>query len=240
MKARLIMSGEKTLMPYLLDRKIYCVDYAIISHFDTDHVGGLLYIMENMKVKNVIISKQPESSTNLDKFIEILNEKNINPIYVKKGDNLKIEKNLYFNILWPDTSSFLTENTLNNNAIVCKLCYKNFSMLFTGDIEKEAENILVQEYKTTKELKSTILKVPHHGSKTSSTIEFLKQVSPKASIIGVGKNNLYGHPNADVLTRLKDLESKIYRTDEDGEIKVIVNSKGELKIKKATKNSCKN
>lgn len=188
--------------------------------------------MENMKVKNVIISKQPESSKNLEKFIEILNEKNINLIYVKKGDKLQIEKNLYFNILWPDTSSFLTENALNNNAIVCKLCYKDFSMLFTGDIEKEAENILVQEYKSKNVLKSTILKVPHHGSKSSSTIEFLKQVSPKVGIIGVGKNNLYGHPNLDVLTRLKDLGALVYRTDEDGEITVIINQKGKVKIKK--------
>ena len=168
----------------------------------------------------------------MEKFIEILNEKNINLIYVKKGDKLQIEKNLYFNILWPDTSSFLTENALNNNAIVCKLCYKDFSMLFTGDIEKEAENILVQEYKSKNVLKSTILKVPHHGSKSSSTIEFLKQVSPKVGIIGVGKNNLYGHPNLDVLTRLKDLGALVYRTDEDGEITVIINQKGKVKIKK--------
>ena len=95
---------------------------------------------------------------------------------------------------------------MNNNSIVCKLNYKNFSMLFTGDIEEIAEKQILQEYKNNVQLlKSTILKVAHHGSKTSSTQEFVEMVTPKIALIGVGKNNKFGHPNDGVIKRLENL-----------------------------------
>lgn len=161
-----------------------------------------------MKVKNVIIAKQPETSDNFEKFLEIVSEKNIKVIVVEKGDKISIEKNLYFYVLWPDSSEFISENALNNNALVCKLYYKNFSCIFTGDIEEEAEKELIQVYSNTNLLSSTVLKVAHHGSKSSSSKEFLELVQPKIALIGVGKNNLYGHPNLEVLTRLSNLRGK--------------------------------
>lgn len=164
--------------------------------------------MKNMKVKNVIMSKQPEASENLEELFKIVHEKNINVIVVDKGEKVSIEKDLYFYVLWPDSSNFINENTLNNNALVCKLYYKNFSCIFTGDIEEQAEKELIKLYSNTKLLKGDILKVAHHGSKTSSTQAFLELVQPKIALIGVGSNNLYGHPNQEVLTRLTNLRSK--------------------------------
>ena len=109
-------------------------------------------------------------------------------------------------MLWPTKSELINENVLNNNSIVCKLCYKNFSMLFTGDIEEIAEKRILQEYKDNLQLlNSTILKVAHHGSKTSSTKEFINVVKPKVALIGVGKNNKFGHPNEDVIKRLENI-----------------------------------
>ena len=201
--------GESVLQPYLLDRKIKVIDYIIISHFDSDHVKGLLYIMKNLKVKNAIISKQPEDSKNFDEFKEIVENKKINIIEVHKGDKINIENNLFFYVLWPDNTNFIRENSLNNNSIVCKLYYKNISMLFTGDIEQEAEKAILKMYKNnTKLLKSNVLKVAHHGSKTSSTEEFIKSVSPDIALIGVGKNNKFGHPNDGILQRLINLRCK--------------------------------
>ena len=200
---RILMFGKETLMPYLLDRKIAVVDYIIVSHFDTDHVGGLLYIMQNMKVKNAIISNQAEASQNFQEFIKIVKEKRINLIVVNAGDKLSIEKDLYFDILWPDKNNFISENALNNNSIVCKLNYKNFSMIFTGDIEEIAEKKILEKYKNKPNLlKADTLKVAHHGSKTSSTEEFVEAVKPKIALIGVGENNNFGHPNDNVLERL--------------------------------------
>lgn len=121
---------------------------------------------------------------------------------------------------------------LNANAIVAKLHYKtskkDFTMLFTGDIEENAEKELVKLYGNR--LKSDILKVAHHGSKTSSTYEFLQEVKPRIALIGVGEDNKFGHPNEGVIERLKQINSKIYRTDLNGEISIVVNSDGKYKI----------
>ena len=201
--------GKNTLIPYLLARRIKKIDYVIVSHFDTDHVGGLLTVMEELKVGKVVISKQVEDSENFQKFKEIVKEKCIKVIVVEKGDRLKIEDNFYFDILWPDNSNLITENVLNNNSIVCKLQYKKFSMLFTGDIEEIAEKQILQEYKEKANIfNSTILKVAHHGSKTSSTQEFLDATKPSIAVIGVGEKNKFGHPNDEVIKRLENMRYK--------------------------------
>ena len=197
--------GESVLQPYLLDRKIKTIDYIIISHFDSDHVKGLLYVMQNLKVKNAIISKQPEDSKNFEEFQEIVKKRNINLIEVNKGDKINIENKLIFYVISPDNSNFIKENPLNNNSIVCKLYYKNFSMLFTGDIEEIAEKRIAKEYKNSNILDATVLKVGHHGSKTSSTQDFLELIKPTIALIGVGKNNNFGHPNDGVLERIENL-----------------------------------
>lgn len=200
-----------------------------ISHFDEDHVGGLFTILRELKVKRVCISKQEENSENYQEFLKIVKEKNIPVTIVKMGDKINVESNLSFYILWPKEEQ-IEENRINNNAIVMKLKYNNFSMLFTGDIEEIAEREIVKTYKDKKIFKSDILKVAHHGSKTSTTEELLKEIKPRVSLIGVGKNNLFGHPTNEVLERLEQINSLIYRTDLNGEITINVNSKGKYFI----------
>ena len=121
--------------------------------------GGILYLLKEINVKNVIIGKQFEDSENYKEFLKIINEKNIKQIVVTEGQKINIEKDLYFDILWPSKDQEIQENSINNNALVCKLNYKNFSMLFTGDIEEETERILSLKYKDTNVLKADILKV---------------------------------------------------------------------------------
>lgn len=201
-KTLLIDGGEEenTVITYLLKNRIGKLDYIMVSHFDTDHCGGLFEILQNIKVKNVIIGKQFEDSENYQKFLKIVKENKIKIHVVEAGKRIKIEKNLYFDILWPSSNNIIMENSINNNSLVCKMVYKNFSCIFTGDIEKIAEKAILEKYK---DLKSTILKVAHHGSKSSSIEEFLHSVKPKISIIGVGKRNTFGHPDIGVLKRLE-------------------------------------
>ena len=194
--------GEKVLLPYLLDRRIRKIDYIMISHFDTDHCKGIFTVIENLKVKNIIISKQAKKSENYKKFKEIVANKKINIILVKAGDKIKIDKYIYFKILFP-TEKLIMQNPLNNNSIVSQLNYKSFKMLFTGDIEEMAEKEILNLQKD--KLKSTILKVAHHGSNTSSTQEFINSVKPELALIGVGKNNTFGHPSECVVEKLRDL-----------------------------------
>ncbi len=198
--------GKNIVIPSLLDKKIKKINYIIVSHFDTDHVGGLLELMEELRVDNVIISKQVQENENYKRFIEIVNRKNIEIIIVEKGNKVQIDEKLFFEILWPNSLEILDDNVLNNNSIVCKLNYNDFSMLFTGDIEELAEKSIIETYKKDlKRIEATVLKVAHHGSKTSSSEEFLKAVKPKITLIGVGKNNKFGHPNEEVLSRIEKI-----------------------------------
>lgn len=199
--------GEKILLPYLLDRNIISLDYVLITHADTDHIGGIFSLLENIKVKEVIICSQAKDSENYKKLKKIVNKKKIKVRVVKKENKISIDKDVNLKILWP-TDEFINENILNNNSIVAKLEYKTFSMLLTADIEEIAEKKILEEYKNTNILKSTVLKVAHHGSKSSSTQEFLNIVKPKIALIGVGKNNTFSHPNDKVLERLKSLRSQ--------------------------------
>lgn len=224
--------GEKVLLPYLLDRRILKVDYVLISHFDTDHCGGILTIMEKVKVKNIIISEQAEHSENYERFKKLMIHKKIRLIEVKKGDKIKIGRYSEFKILFP-TSRLLSENLLNNNSIVAQFNYNNFKMLFTGDIEKLAEQQILKTEKA--EIRADILKVAHHGSKTSSIPEFIKAVRPKIALIGVGKNNTFGHPNQQTIKNLENIKCWIYRTDLQGEIIIKIDQKGRMNVKSKLK-----
>lgn len=196
--------GKQTLLPYLLNKSIISVDYLLFTHFDSDHCQGLLTVLENIKVKNVIIGEQGKECENFDKFSELVKLKHTNKITVKAGDTVTIDKECNFEILFPDTD-LIKHNILNNNSIVAKFWYKNYSMLLTGDIEKIAEEKLIRKYKDTKKLEANILKVAHHGSKSSSIQQFLDEVKPEVALIGVGEKNTFGHPNDGVLERLENL-----------------------------------
>ena len=201
-------------------------------------LDGLLKVMDELKVKTVVISKQGEDSINYQKFKEIVKRKKIKVMIIGRNSNmdstrLQIEDDLYFEILWPNNSNLIMENVLNNNSIFCKLHYKDFSMLFTGDIEEIAEKQILQEYRNNMQiLNSFILKVAHHGSKTSSTQEFIEAVNPKIALIGVGENNKFGHPNDEIIERVEKVGTKIYRTDKMGEISIVIDNKERIKIKK--------
>jgi competence protein ComEC len=162
---------------------------------------GLIPVIENLNVKNIVISKQPEMSNEFKNIIEIANKRRIPIKQVKSKDKIHIERNIYIDILFPEEE--LKYDDLNNNSIVCKLVYNNFSVLFTGDIEKTEQDLL--KLYDQKKLKADVIKISHHGSGTSSNKNFLEAVNPKISLIGVSKNNNFGHPSVQVIERLKDL-----------------------------------
>lgn len=196
--------GENVVVPYLLDRKMTKVDFLMVSHFDADHCGGLFAVLENLKVDTIVIGKQGEAYDNCTEFLELTKNKHVKVISVQAGDILKIDKRTSFQILWPDAKNMISDNGINNNSMMGKLVYGDFSMLFTGDIEEKAEKVILEKYKNTDVLDCDILKVAHHGSKSSSMEEFVEMVSPQVSVIGVGDNK-YGHPNMDVIKRLEGL-----------------------------------
>lgn len=198
--------GKNVVIPYLLDRKITKIDYLMISHFDSDHCGGLFAVLENLKVDKIIIGKQLEEYDNYKKFAKLAKSKKVKIIAVEAGNKVKIEKYVDFDFIWPDSKKMISDNGINNNSMVAKLNYKNFSCIFTGDIEEIAEKQILEKYENNlKLLKSDILKVGHHGSKSSSVQEIVDKISPKISVISVGEKNKYGHPNKDVISRLENI-----------------------------------
>ena len=135
----------------------------LASMVETDHVGGILTVMQELKVKKAIIARQFENSNNYKKFIKLAQEKKIKVIVVEAGNVINIEKDIKLKVLWPDSKNKINENVLNNNSLVCKLEYKSFSIMLTGDIEEIAENAILTKYKNNaKILKANILKVAHH------------------------------------------------------------------------------
>ena len=223
--------GKDTLIPYILDRGYTKIDYIFISHFDQDHSLGCAKIIENLTVSNLVLTKQLEENDIYKHIVSIAKQKKINLIYVKAGDVITVN-GVKIKILHPQ-EKLIAENSINNNSIVFKLEYKSFSILFTGDIENIAEEVILSK---NINLKADILKVAHHGSKTSSSQRFIEAVSPKIALIGVGKNNMFGHPNREVIERLQSYGTKIYRTDECGEISIMVNNRGKIVgIKKCIK-----
>ena len=218
--------GKNTVFPYLLDRGIVSLDYVIVSHFDSDHCQGFNFILKNMKVKTAIICNIGQESEEYNHFVILAKENKTKIRYVQKGSIIKLGKNKIIEILYPDKNEKINDNAKNNNAIVFKLTWNKFSMLFTGDIEEKAERKILEMYKNKEEkLKSNILKVAHHGSKSSTMQEFLEIVKPSLALIGVGENNNFGHPNDMVLNRLEQSGCKTYRTDMLGEITITSNGK---------------
>ena len=200
--------GKNITMPYLLKNGFNRLDGIIITHFDADHCKGLDAVVENIRVKSIFASYIPED-----------NRYKLNII----ADNNKIvlDKNTILDIIWPKDSMDIDHLSANDKSLVMILSYFNHEILFTGDIEKEVENLLLDSLYPV-----DILKVAHHGSKTSSTEDFINKIRPKYSIISVGRNNFYNHPNLEVVERLSDSDSIIYRTDEMGQIKIILDRDG--------------
>jgi len=225
-------AGGSIVAPYLWDIGVTKIDYVIGSHPDSDHVGGLLFILNEMPVRNYFDNGQESIDLIHVKLREIAREKNIPYMALHSGDKIEIDDKVKVEILHPTREisnlksqiSNLKERGHDNNfSIVMKITYGNFSVLFTGDIEKEVEEFMIGQ---GADLKSIILKAPHHGSSSSSTEEFIKAVNPEVAVFSVGYNNPFRHPNKKVLARYRDAGAKIYRTDRDGLIEIESDGRG--------------
>jgi competence protein ComEC len=196
------------------------IDLVIVSHPHIDHFGGLIEMLKTYSVGAVLYNGESVDTENWKEFERIIAEKNIPKIILYKKDRV-IYSESYLNII--NSSSSLYGN-VDDSSLVFTIESEGIKTLFTGDIGFFAEQNLVN----SENIKADILKVPHHGSKYSSSLKFLEKVNPKVSIIEVGKNN-YGHPANEVLERLSIVGSKILLTKEKGIIKII-NDNNKLKI----------
>ena len=193
-----------------------CMYKRMSSHGDYDHMGEAINLVENFKVEKVIFNCGPYNDLE-NELIEVLDKKKIK--YYSYIKELNVDNNkLHF----LQTKEYDNENE-NSNVIYTKL--NGYKFMFMGDAGVEKEKDILEKYNVSK---IDVLKIGHHGSKTSSDKNFIDEMNPKYSVISVGKNNRYGHPNKEVLNNLDN--SKIYRTDRDGSIMFkIKNNKLKLK-----------
>lgn len=202
-------------LKYLAQKGINQLDLVIITHPDSDHLGGLPAILETIKTNLIIDSGLSSNSSLFKKYLQIVSEKNIKKISGHFGQTIAIEPDFKIYFLYPVKEAGAPE--MKNQSLVAKIVFKKFSAILTGDIEKEAEEEIL---KKSVILSSTVLKVAHHGSHSSTSEEFLKKVQPQVAIISVGQKNKFGHPHQTVLDRLKKFGVKILRTDQNGTIEI--------------------
>ena len=196
--------SENVLIPYFRSSGVKKIDYLILTHGDYDHMGEAINLVENFKVEKVIFNCGPYNDLE-NELIEVLDKKKIK--YYSCIKELNIDNNkLHF----LQTKEYDNENE-NSNVIYTEL--NGYKFIFMGDAGVEKEKDILEKYNVSK---IDVLKIGHHGSKTSSDKNFIDEMNPKYSVISVGKNNRYGHPNKEVLNNLDN--SKIYRTDQDGSI----------------------
>jgi competence protein ComEC len=212
--------GKEVVVPFVKSVGINKIDYIIVSHPHGDHFGGMFSVLNLLDIGEFIDNGYTEGDPNYVDLLAIVDKKELPYEQIKEGDKFDIDKDITIEVFFPPKKGFPFEGT-NNSSIVFKIVYKKFSVLLTGDIEFEVEQYLCSKYKN--KLRSVVLKVPHHGSRTSSTEKFIKTVSPEIAIISCGKNNMFGHPHNEVVTRYKKLKIDLYRTDIDGNIKILTN-----------------
>ncbi|MCX7746738.1 MAG: DNA internalization-related competence protein ComEC/Rec2 [Clostridia bacterium] len=212
--------GKTVVIPFLLDYGISELDMVVATHGHDDHLQGLISVLKDFNVRNLVVPHVKEAKE-FNLALDIAKSNDILVKDVKKGDTIVLDNKTYFDVINPDKAVNADESSLNNTSVVLKLCYKETSVLFTGDMEKGLEEKLIAEIG---KIDADVLKVGHHGSVTSSCEEFLESVMPKAAVISVGKNN-FGHPSKVVVKRLADRKIETFRTDRDGA--VIMKSDGE-------------
>ena len=217
------------LLTELQKLKIDHIDTLVMTHAHADHIGKADKVIAQYGVKELVYNGIPSTSKYFINALKAAKANGTQQVKVKAGDVLDFGNGVSFEIVSP-SQSLIDEDTaaikakkkvdVNNESVVGRLTFGNFAMLFTGDAEGPVEKDMAASY--GKKLKCQVLKAGHHGSKTSSTAEFLKLVQPESVVMSLGVNNQYGHPHEALLNRLQKQGIKnIYRTDANGTITIV-------------------
>lgn len=208
-------------MPFF-DRTI---DMLVLTHAHNDHVAGLVDVLKRYRVKHVLLPDVPFHSGVYDEFLKLIDDKQIDKVFVLSGQRIYFDNSTVFDVYYPSGKVLgvtsnpnyqLESDDLNDTSIVGKLSFGKNKILLPGDVGYNIERQLLPQF----DLDADLLKVGHHGSRYSTSKEFLDEVTPEYAVIQVGKNN-YGHPTQEVLNNLTQAQSQIFRTDQDKTVKFI-------------------
>ncbi len=213
--SRKILSQISDVLPFFKKN----IDLSILTHPHADHLTGNLAVMERYRVDKVLATGVLHTIDEYSEWLSIIKNEQIPWQQAKAGDSISFSDGVKFDILFPISDLSGREvDDLNSTSVTVKLSYGQTRALFTGDITAENESEIIRN---NGDISAQLLKVPHHGSRTSSTPEFIKAVNPQWAVISAGLNNSFGHPHAETLLRYKVLGVEILRTDQDGTIKFV-------------------
>lgn len=191
------------------------IDYLVATHPHADHIGGMKTIVESFDIGEIYMPRVASNSKTFENLLTAVSQKGLQINTAKAGKSVYADSELSIELLAPVSDEY--ENT-NNYSAVIKITYGKNSFLFTGDAELLPENEVLENDRA--QLASDVLKVGHHGSSTSSSMDFLTAVSPDYAVISCGEDNSYGHPHSEVLARLAKIGASVYRTDKDSTVTI--------------------
>ena len=234
-KWALIDSGDVDHRPqmkeYLKQYGVSTISKVIVTHPHADHIGGMLAVFQTAEIEDIYDDGVPTTTNTYRTYLKNIKAKNIRYHKVGAGDTIPLFDGVNFEVLAPVKvlKNERGEADLNNNSVAGRLVYGNFAMMFTGDAESEEEKTMLDSGAA---MKCDVLKVGHHGSRTSSSRAFIKAVAPKVGIISLGAGNSYGHPHAKTLKTMEKYNVEILRTDRDGTVTVTTTGSGDFQIQK--------
>lgn len=203
--------ASSKVVSYLKKQGVKKLDYVVVSHYDADHLNGVIGALHVFGVKKVLAPDYTTDSAVYRSFRTVMKQKGLTSVHPRVGKKYRLGK-ASFTILAPGSKSYTDEN---NYSIAMRLVCGSASFMMTGDAEAQSEYEMME---SGQKLRSDVYLCGHHGSSSSSTQGFLKAVRPKYAVISCGKGNSYGHPTAQTMSRLKSLGCNVYRTDEQGDI----------------------
>ena len=205
--------SEKALKAYLDSQNVVDIEYAVMTHPHEDHIGGADMIFDTYKVKNAILPDVTHDTVTFERMLTTIERNNTNLLTSKSGDVYTVG-DVSFKILAPVNTKY---KSLNDYSVVVRVDYGGTSFMFTGDAEKLSEKEMLETHSKS-EFACDVLKVGHHGSTTSSSVDFVRAVNPKFAVISCGKDNSYGHPHRETVSTLDGEGIEILRTDLLGNI----------------------
>ena len=208
--------GERVVSEYLWSRGLDSIDHVLVTHADADHIDGLIDVIRNFRVRAALAARNPRADPEFQNFAATLINQNVPFQLIGAGDLLRFGS-VTAVVLWPNYSDDSSAPSQNNDSVTLRLVFGDRKVLMTGDIEARAEAAIVN---SSEAVDADVVKVPHHGSRTSSTEAFVKATRPRFAVISVGQRSIFGHPNQDVVDRWRASGARVLTTGDSGTITV--------------------